>query len=152
MAFNDTRNDTQSDDTQSNELNQETGSHPEPSTAQAQNDSNLNPNANGSELPKVGSTRNEKETMTEDFATALETFEQEQNELAANEDRVLTRYFSALSVFAIDKSRVINIDFTATDPLLAADADMTHLVVEKHKLRGADGRNATISIARIPHD
>jgi small subunit ribosomal protein S1 len=89
MAFNDTRNDTQSDDTQSNELTQETGSHPEPSTAQAQNDSNLNPNANGSERPKVGSTRNEKETMTEDFATALESFEQEQSELAANEDRVL---------------------------------------------------------------
>jgi cobalt-precorrin 5A hydrolase len=36
--------------------------------------------------------------------------------------------------------------------LLAAGADMTHLIVEKHKLRGADGRNATISIARIPHD
>ena len=89
MALNDTRNDTQSDDTQSNELTQETGSHAEPSTAQAQNDSNLNPNANGSERPKKGSTRNEKETMTEDFATALETFEQEQSELAANEDRVL---------------------------------------------------------------
>ncbi len=34
--------------------------------------------------------------------------------------------------------------------LLAADADMSHLLVEKHKLRGRDGRNATISIARIP--
>ena len=34
--------------------------------------------------------------------------------------------------------------------LLAAgpDADMTALVVEKHKHRGADGRNATVSIAR----
>ena len=84
MAFNDTRNDTQS-----NELNQEPGSHHEPPTAQAQSNSNLNPNTNSSERPKVGSTRNEKETMTEDFATALETFEQEQSELAANEDRVL---------------------------------------------------------------
>ena len=36
--------------------------------------------------------------------------------------------------------------------LLSAGADMTHLIVEKHKLRGADGRNATISIARILHD
>lgn len=36
--------------------------------------------------------------------------------------------------------------------LLAAGSDMTHLIVEKHKLRGADGRNATISIARIIHD
>lgn len=36
--------------------------------------------------------------------------------------------------------------------LLSADAGMAHLIVEKHKLRGPDGRNATISIARIPHD
>jgi cobalt-precorrin 5A hydrolase len=34
--------------------------------------------------------------------------------------------------------------------LLAAGADMTQLLVEKHKLRGPDGRNATISIARMP--
>ncbi len=34
--------------------------------------------------------------------------------------------------------------------LLAADADLTHLIVEKHKLRGPDGRNATVSIARLP--
>ncbi len=33
--------------------------------------------------------------------------------------------------------------------LLAANADMSALLVEKYKLRGADGRNATISIARI---
>ena len=35
--------------------------------------------------------------------------------------------------------------------LLAAgpDTSMTALVVEKHKHRGADGRNATVSIARI---
>lgn len=34
--------------------------------------------------------------------------------------------------------------------LLAAHADQTHLIIEKHKLRGPDGRNATVSIARIP--
>ena len=34
--------------------------------------------------------------------------------------------------------------------LLAARADQTHLIIEKHKLRGPDGRNATVSIARIP--
>lgn len=34
--------------------------------------------------------------------------------------------------------------------LLAAHADKTHLIIEKHKLRGPDGRNATVSIARIP--
>lgn len=34
--------------------------------------------------------------------------------------------------------------------LLAAGADMNHLLIEKHKLRGPDGRNATVSIARFP--
>src|SRR6266516_3882779 len=42
------------------------------------------------EKPAQGRTRNpQNENMTEDFATALESFEQEQAELAANEDRVL---------------------------------------------------------------
>jgi small subunit ribosomal protein S1 len=84
MVFNDTRNDTPP-----NELNQETGSHDEQPTAQPQSNSEPNSGIVSSEQPKAGSTRNEKETMTEDFATALESFEQEQNELAANEDRVL---------------------------------------------------------------
>lgn len=34
--------------------------------------------------------------------------------------------------------------------LLAARTDLTQLIIEKHKLRGPDGRNATVSIARIP--
>lgn len=34
--------------------------------------------------------------------------------------------------------------------LLAARADQSHLIIEKHKLCGPDGRNATVSIARIP--
>ena len=34
--------------------------------------------------------------------------------------------------------------------ILIAAADQTHLIIEKHKLRGPDGRNATVSIARIP--
>lgn len=34
--------------------------------------------------------------------------------------------------------------------LLAANTDKTHLIIEKHRLRGPDGRNATVSIARIP--
>lgn len=34
--------------------------------------------------------------------------------------------------------------------LLAAGADQNCLVIEKHKVRGADGRYATVSIARIP--
>jgi small subunit ribosomal protein S1 len=42
------------------------------------------------EKPAEGRSRNpQNENMTEDFATALESFEQEQAELAANEDRVL---------------------------------------------------------------
>lgn len=36
--------------------------------------------------------------------------------------------------------------------LLAAGADKSHLLIEKHRLRGPDGRNATVSIARIPHE
>ncbi|WP_164844448.1 cobalamin biosynthesis protein [Azoarcus sp. DN11] len=34
--------------------------------------------------------------------------------------------------------------------LIAAGTDLTQLVVEKHKLRGPDGRNATVSVARMP--
>ncbi|WP_310451269.1 cobalamin biosynthesis protein [Sulfuritalea sp.] len=34
--------------------------------------------------------------------------------------------------------------------LLAAGVDKTQLIIEKHKLRGPDGRNATVSIARFP--
>ena len=33
--------------------------------------------------------------------------------------------------------------------LLAAGADLTQLLIEKHKVRGPDGRNATVSIARM---
>ena len=34
--------------------------------------------------------------------------------------------------------------------ILVAGANQSHLIIEKHKLRGPDGRNATVSIARIP--
>jgi cobalt-precorrin 5A hydrolase len=34
--------------------------------------------------------------------------------------------------------------------LLVGGVDKTQLLIEKHKRRGADGRNATVSIARIP--
>lgn len=33
--------------------------------------------------------------------------------------------------------------------LLVGGADQSQLIIEKHKLRGPDGRNATVSIARI---
>ena len=34
--------------------------------------------------------------------------------------------------------------------LLGAGTDLSHLLIEKHRLRGPDGRNATVSIARMP--
>ena len=34
--------------------------------------------------------------------------------------------------------------------LLAAGTDKDQLIIEKHKLRGPDGRSATVSIARMP--
>ena len=34
--------------------------------------------------------------------------------------------------------------------LLAAGTDKRNLIIEKHSHQGPDGRNATISIARIP--
>ena len=34
--------------------------------------------------------------------------------------------------------------------LLAAGTDKTQLIIEKYRHRGPDGRNATVSIARIP--
>ena len=33
---------------------------------------------------------------------------------------------------------------------LVAGADLSQLIIEKHKLHGPDGRHATVSIARIP--
>ncbi len=33
--------------------------------------------------------------------------------------------------------------------LLSAGADLTQLLIEKHKVRGPDGRHATVSIARM---
>ena len=36
--------------------------------------------------------------------------------------------------------------------LLAAQAGLDALLVEKHKHRGADGKNATVSIVRIKHE
>jgi cobalt-precorrin 5A hydrolase len=36
--------------------------------------------------------------------------------------------------------------------LLAAGADAGDLLLEKHKIEDADGKHATVSIARIVHD
>lgn len=36
--------------------------------------------------------------------------------------------------------------------LLAAHTDVRDLIIEKHKYRGADGKHATVSIARMNHE
>jgi len=61
-----------------------------------------------------------------------------------------------LSVVAVPNPSEVVRKFTGTPSvseaaaLLAAQTGMNHLLVEKYKLRGPDGRNATVSIARIP--
>ena len=70
----------------------------------------------------------------------------------------LIRFYAAaeLAVVAVPNPSETVRTYTATPSvseaaaLLAAGADQTHLIPEKHKLRGPDGRNATVSIARIP--
>lgn len=68
------------------------------------------------------------------------------------------RFYPAAELAAVDvpnPSETVR-KFTGTPSvseaaaLLAAHADQTCLIIEKHKLRGLDGRNATVSIARIP--
>lgn len=62
---------------------------------------------------------------------------------------------AALSVVAVPNPSEAVRKYTGTPSvseaaaLLAAETDMSHLLVEKYKLRGPDGRNATVSIARI---
>jgi small subunit ribosomal protein S1 len=81
MAFNDTRDDT-SDIEQPRDTGMPTDNQP------AEQQSPISKTV--LEKPAEGSSRNrQNENMTEDFAAALESFEQEQAELAANEDRVL---------------------------------------------------------------
>jgi cobalt-precorrin 5A hydrolase len=66
-------------------------------------------------------------------------------------------FYSATALAAVDvpnPSKTV-LKYTGTPSvseaaaLLAANADQSHLILEKHKLRGPDGRNATVSIARI---
>jgi small subunit ribosomal protein S1 len=80
MDFEETRNDTPSE-----ELHNEAEAHSD----QPEQHSGPTPSTQTPERPNAGPTRNEKETMTEDFATALESFEQEQSEAAANKERVV---------------------------------------------------------------
>jgi small subunit ribosomal protein S1 len=82
MAFDDIRDDSSSADEQPQDTGLPTDN--QPAEQQRPISKTL------LEKPAEGISRNpQNETMTEDFATALESFEQEQAELAANEDRVL---------------------------------------------------------------
>src|SRR3954466_11841339 len=78
MAFDD-RNDLTSLE-QTNEAASSSDSKPE---------HDLGPISTSARTSSGAARPNNNENMTEDFATALESFEQEQAELAANEDRVL---------------------------------------------------------------
>jgi small subunit ribosomal protein S1 len=84
MAFEETRNDTLSSDTP--EQNNNTDSHSE--TLQ-QATGNSTSTTNPPEPSNAGVAKRKENNMTEDFATALESFEQEQTEAAAHEDRVI---------------------------------------------------------------
>jgi len=80
MAFDDTRDDSTIEKPQD-------ASMPTDSQPAAHHSPIPNPMPGRPAEGRTGHPQNE--TMTEDFATALESFEQEQAELAANEDRVL---------------------------------------------------------------
>ena len=78
-------------------------------------------------------------------------------EIAANYGWTIQFYPAALlaTVHVPNPSKTV-LKYTGTPSvseaaaILAAHADASHLIIEKHKLRGPDGRNATVSIARIP--
>jgi small subunit ribosomal protein S1 len=78
MAFDDSK------DTSSVESTNEAAS-----TSESKPGHDLGPISNRARTSSGAARPHNNENMTEDFATALESFEQEQAELAANEDRVL---------------------------------------------------------------
>lgn len=78
-------------------------------------------------------------------------------ELAAEHGRTI-RFYPAAELATVDvpnPSETVR-KYTGTPSvseaaaLLAAGTDKTNLIIEKHRHRGPDGRNATVSIARIP--
>ena len=87
-------------------------------------------------------------------------------DLKANEDGLLQvakkygwtiRFYPAAELAAVDvpnpsetvRRHTGSPSVSEAAALLIGGVDMTHLLIEKHKLRGPDGRNATVSIARI---
>jgi small subunit ribosomal protein S1 len=92
MAFEETRNESVSsnapDQPQSTDTHVETpqehAEEPQPQQVTGNDSANTN-----SEPATAGTAKRKEANMTEDFATALETFEQEQTEAAQHEDRVI---------------------------------------------------------------
>ena len=82
MAFEETRNTSSPEETNPQNNSGSQTEVPQQLTGQV-------PNSNTQEPPAAGAPKPKETNMTEDFATALETFEQEQTEAAANEDRVI---------------------------------------------------------------
>lgn len=75
----------------------------------------------------------------------------------AQERGWIIRFYSAAELAVVDvpnPSETVR-KYTGTPSvseaaaLLVASTGQTQLIIEKHKLRGPDGRNATVSIARI---
>ena len=62
-----------------------------------------------------------------------------------DEDRILAKYYKALSVYAVQNSRVINIDFSSTDPQLAADA--ANAIAEEYLSRESAAKRASTASA-----
>jgi len=62
---------------------------------------------------------------------------------------VYKRHALFLADHLLDSGVLITEPVSEAAALLGAQADLSALVVEKHKLRGPDGKNATVSIARM---
>jgi uncharacterized protein involved in exopolysaccharide biosynthesis len=69
------------------------------------------------------------------------------DDVAVSEDRVLDAYYDKLSVYAVDNSRVIGIDFSSTDPQLAADV-ANAIAAEYLTLQQAAKHNTTADAAQ----
>jgi cobalt-precorrin 5A hydrolase len=77
-------------------------------------------------------------------------------ELAREENWVI-RFYTAAELATVDvpnpsetvRKHTGTPSVSEAAALLAAGADKSQLLIEKHRYRGPDGRNATVSIARI---
>jgi cobalt-precorrin 5A hydrolase len=105
-----------------------------------------------------------QQDLTLDQITVLASIEAKRDELAfwklAAQLRRPLRFFSAarLAAVTVPNPSAMVLKHMGTPSvseaaaLLAAGAGMDALLVEKHRWRGADGRHATVSIARMNGD